>query len=249
MATSELNEIRLPKKIQDQVVKKRKKEQKREQPIEIILELVEEKEVDPWDLDIIEVADKFLKKIEIMEKKDLEVTAKTLYCASILLRKKSDSLINEDEEEERERENEWEPAIYTPKTQEPPTLEPPARRESKRTATIVELMDELEKALKQEEKKDKKRRLKSKKEKEDKEKVKNLAHEERIEEEIERTQEKLKKNFEKTKKMEFSDLIKIKTRSKIIDKFISILFLANRDKIKLRQKEPYGEIYIFNKSL
>lgn len=244
MAIKEINDITFPKKVKKRILKKSENQNKREQPIEILLDLVEEEEIDPWDLDLIEVSDKFLEKIEVLEKKDLEITAKTLYCASILLRKKSDSLVEDEEEENENVQNEWEPAVFNPTKQEPPKLEMPARRESKRSATILELVDELKKALNQEKNKKKKKRLKSKKEEKNEEKVKNLAHEEKIEEKIKETYQDLKKRFRKRKKVKFSNLIEIKTKSNIIDKFISILFLANRNKIQLTQKEIYGDIVI-----
>ncbi len=240
MATRE--EVKFPNEIEKQILK-RKEKKSAEQPIEILLELVSEGEIDPWDFDIVKVADKFLEKVEILEKKDLKVTAKTLYAASMLLRKKSDQLVEEDEEKE-EQENEWQPQVYDPRNQEPPKLELPVRRESKRPATVIELMDELKKALRQEKNKKRKQKLEDKKEKEDEERVKNLAHEEKIEKQIEETYNQIKKAWRKKKKIKFSDLIKIKTRSKIIEKYLSILFLANRDKIRLEQKKPYGEILI-----
>lgn len=244
MAIKDIKKITFPKKVKKRIIEKSGSRSKKEQPMEILLELVEEDEIDPWDLDIVEVADKFLEKIEVMEKKDLTVTAKTLYCASILLRKKSDCLIEDEENEETQVKQRWEPAIFNPRKQQPPKLELPARRESKRSATVVELMGELKKALEQEKTKERKRKLKSKKEKKEEEKVKNLAHDEKIERKIEDTHEEIKQRFRRNEKITFAELIDIKTRSNIIDKFISILFLANRDKIRLIQKEIYGEIII-----
>ncbi|PTD93762.1 segregation/condensation protein A [archaeon SCG-AAA382B04] len=245
MAIKDIKEITFPKKVKKRIIEKSDESIKKEQPIEILLNLVEENEIDPWDLDIVDVADKFLDKVEILEKKDLAITAKTLYCASILLRKKSDCLI-EDEEKEKEppSQDKWEPAVFNPTKQEPPKLEMPARRKSKRSATIIELMDELKNALEQEKSKKRKRKLKSKKEEKDEEKVKNLAHDEEIEKKVEETYQKIKKGFRKKKEIKFSELIEIKTRSNIIDKFLSILFLANREKVLLIQEEMYGEIKI-----
>jgi len=51
-------------------------------------------EIDPWNIDIIDVTDRFLAKIVEREKVDLRAPARTLLYASILLRMKSDVLVN-----------------------------------------------------------------------------------------------------------------------------------------------------------
>ena len=65
-----------------------------EESIGILLDLARSGEIDPWNIDIIDVTDKFLRKIEEREKIDIRVSARTLLYASILLRMKSDILVN-----------------------------------------------------------------------------------------------------------------------------------------------------------
>ncbi|MFP4590477.1 MAG: segregation/condensation protein A [Halobacteriales archaeon] len=60
-----------------------------DQPIELLVQLAEEGEIDPWDLDLIAVTDAFLERID---EEDLVVTARTLFYASVLLRMKSDAI-------------------------------------------------------------------------------------------------------------------------------------------------------------
>lgn len=61
-----------------------------DQPIELLVQLADEGEIDPWDIDLIAVTDAFLDRIE---GDDLIVTARTLFYASVLLRMKSDEIV------------------------------------------------------------------------------------------------------------------------------------------------------------
>lgn len=66
-----------------------------EQPIELLVQLADDGEIDPWDLDLLAVTDAFLERID---ESDLVVTARTLFYASVLLRMKSDAIVGEREE-------------------------------------------------------------------------------------------------------------------------------------------------------
>lgn len=66
-----------------------------EQPIELLVQLADDGEIDPWDLDLIAVTDAFLDRIDGA---DLVVTARTLFYASVLLRMKSDAIVGLEEE-------------------------------------------------------------------------------------------------------------------------------------------------------
>ncbi len=70
-----------------------------DQPIELLVQLADEGEIDPWDIDLIAVTDAFLERID---DDDLIVTARTLFYASVLLRMKSDEIVGFDEPEEAE---------------------------------------------------------------------------------------------------------------------------------------------------
>lgn len=61
-----------------------------DQPIELLVQLADDGEIDPWNLDLIEVTDAFLERID---EGDLIVTARTLFYASVLLRMKSDEIV------------------------------------------------------------------------------------------------------------------------------------------------------------
>ena len=61
---------------------------------EIIYDLINTEQLDPWDIDIIILTDGYLEKIEKVEVTDFFVSSKVLLAASFLLRIKSEILLN-----------------------------------------------------------------------------------------------------------------------------------------------------------
>ena len=68
-----------------------------EEPIELLVGLAEEGEIDPWNIDIVRVTDKFLERLD---GGDLRASARALFYAAVLLRMKSDALLAPEEPEE-----------------------------------------------------------------------------------------------------------------------------------------------------
>ncbi|MFC6718792.1 segregation/condensation protein A [Natrialbaceae archaeon GCM10025810] len=69
------------------------------EPVELLVQLAKDGEIDPWDIDIVAVTDKFL---EALDETDLRTSGRALFYASVLLRMKSDELFAVDEPEEDE---------------------------------------------------------------------------------------------------------------------------------------------------
>jgi len=61
---------------------------------EIIYDLINTEQLDPWDINITTLTDKYLQKIKELEKEDFFVSSKVLLAASFLLRIKSEILLN-----------------------------------------------------------------------------------------------------------------------------------------------------------
>jgi len=78
-----------------------------EDPIEVLLEMARRGEVDPWDIDIARITERFLEYLDSMEERDLRIPARTLLYAAILLRMKSDSMEEPEDEIEEEPIEEW----------------------------------------------------------------------------------------------------------------------------------------------
>ncbi|GLI47737.1 segregation/condensation protein A [Methanoculleus bourgensis] len=73
-----------------------------EEPVEILVGMAERGEVDPWNIDIVDVTDRFLAELDRRKELDLRVSGRTLFYAACLLRLKSEYLEGwgEDEDED-----------------------------------------------------------------------------------------------------------------------------------------------------
>lgn len=61
------------------------------EPVELLVQLAEEGEIEPWDIDIVEVTDAFLARLD---ETDLRTSGRALFYASVLLRMKSDVIVD-----------------------------------------------------------------------------------------------------------------------------------------------------------
>ncbi|ELZ59408.1 MULTISPECIES: segregation and condensation protein A [Halorubrum] len=78
------------------------------EPVELLVQLAEEGEIEPWDIDIVHVTDAFLEKLD---ETDLRTTGRALFYASVLLRMKSDGMLADDDEDEEPEPEPWEVAM------------------------------------------------------------------------------------------------------------------------------------------
>ncbi len=69
------------------------------EPVELLVQLAKDGEIDPWDIDVVRVTDKFL---EALDDADLRTSGRALFYASVLLRMKSDALFAPDEPDDEE---------------------------------------------------------------------------------------------------------------------------------------------------
>jgi segregation and condensation protein A len=79
------------------------------EPVELLVQLAEEGEIEPWDIDIVQVTDAFLERLD---ETDLRTTGRALFYASVLLRMKSDGMLADDDDDDEEPAPEpWEVAM------------------------------------------------------------------------------------------------------------------------------------------
>jgi len=71
-------------------------ESKESDGIEILVSLAKTGKVNPWNIDIVDITDKYLAKMFEMKAQNLRLTGRTLLFAAILLRLKSNILENID---------------------------------------------------------------------------------------------------------------------------------------------------------
>jgi len=80
------------------------------EPVEVLVQLAEDGEIDPWDVDLVEATDAFLERLA---ETDLRTSGRALFYAAVLLRMKSDALLEPDEDDDPEPEP-WEAALDGP---------------------------------------------------------------------------------------------------------------------------------------
>jgi segregation and condensation protein A len=204
-------------------------------PAEVLVELVRKGEIDPWDIDITKLTEKFLEYIQSLEKNDLRIPARTLLYASILLRMKSDSLEGSPEDEEdfglefMPDELEFQP------NEEYLLPQPPIRRRTKRPVTLNELIAELKKAEMVGRRKAMREHLVEIVE----EKTLDLSHEEGIEDRIRALWPVLEEFFRERRSIDLKNL-----SGERVMNYISLLFMAQRKQVRLDQEEIFGELHI-----
>ncbi len=210
-----------------------------EEPVGILVNLARNGEIDPWNIDIVEVTDKFLRQVEEMEKMDLRVSGRTLLYAAVLLRMKSNVLVEVEEPDDilEDDFSDFEISDY-------PVPALPLRRSSRRPVTLEELLSELKKAELVE-----KRRLERFKNKREErratvEEVLSIAHEDDLESRVGRMRNLLEDMFEKEKNVKFSEIAYPLDRSGKVMAYLALLFLATKKEIWLEQEELFGELFI-----
>lgn len=121
------------------------------EPIELLVQLAQDGEIDPWDIDIVRVTDKFLERLD---RSDLRTSGRALFYASVLLRMKSDVLLTPDEPDEPDPEpweEPWEGPMFDPSPERDPIQslegELDRRLERQRARGSPETLDELVREL------------------------------------------------------------------------------------------------------
>ena len=195
--------------------------------------------MDPWNIDIIKLADTFTKYLEEMQKVDLRIPARFILIAAILVRMKSDILVSKKEKKEEEK-GEKPPSKLTIELSKVPPLEAPIKRVPLGNVTIDELVGALKKAFDVKE-----RRVKRKL------KVRRAVEravppaEEDITKRIDRSLEQIESAIKDIEQdLEFSKLVKEWNREEIVKALMPALHLSHDGKIKISQKELFKEIYL-----
>ena len=218
----------------------------------IIYDLINTEQLDPWDIDLGELSGKYLEKVRVLEEANFFVSSKVLMAAALLLRIKSEILLNnhlpglddllygreEDKKEEVQERLELDGEI--------PELIPRTPIPRMRKVTLQELMGALGKAIKTEERRIRKIVI-------DKQRVMETGislPKRRI-----NVHDKMKEVYklvqnifsEKGEKMMFSDLSGM-TRQERIETFVPLLHLDNQQKVVLEQDNHLGDISVWMKS-
>ncbi|MFA4886845.1 MAG: ScpA family protein [Candidatus Nanoarchaeia archaeon] len=214
----------------------------------IILDLVKSGEVDPWDIDISLLAQRYLETVRKLKEANLFLSGKVLLASAILLKIKSDKLLNQDfaaldnllfPQTEMEELDQFDNQRQTTILEHPRlTIKTPQARKKK--VSVEDLLSALEKALEVND-----RRLLRQAERDrvpDNVKIPERGVD--LHALIQTIFNKIKDFFKSRDKVTFRELLPSEERKDKIYTFVPLLHLANQEKVDLEQPEHFGEIYI-----
>ena len=224
-----------------------------EEPVEILVGMAERGEIDPWNIDIVEVTDRFLSELERRRELDLRVSGRTLFYAATLLRLKSECLEEPDEpvaEDEVGDFPEDDPA-FDFDAGEATTVERLEREIQRRIArkgyrkrpvTLYELIKMLKTAEKEE-----RRRQATRAPREEilvtTEDVVATAHSEDYREASSRVWHDCAEMLEATDQLTLRDLSE-KMGWNVLDVYIPLLFLSLDGRLSIWQEQFFDELFI-----
>lgn len=219
----------------------------------IIYEMVHNKELDPWDIDLVILTKKYFEKIEEMKEMDFYISSKVLLAASLLLRIKSEFLLNKhikDIDEILFGRKKEDPKIIEKieiDESEIPMLIPKTPLSRLRKVTLPELMMALNKAINTESRRIK-REVAIKRAKKlshvDIPQFKRIDLKDRIKQFYQKIISIIKGPEKPKEKLTYSELTKNEREEKIAT-FLPLLHLSNTKKIWLEQNNHLEEIWIY----
>lgn len=218
----------------------------------IIYDLINSEQLDPWDIDISLLARKFLEKVKLLEEANFFVSSKVLMAAALLLRMKSELLIERDIQGlddllfgKKEEKKYFQERIELDEEIPELIVRTPLPRFKK--VTLEELMKALGNALKTET-----RRIKRVVVAKQQEYETSLSLPKKginLQDSIKNVHDKVNEIFSnRSDKLGFTELAGL-DREERIATFIPLLHLDNQKKLWLEQEKHFHEIWILLKSM
>ncbi|MEM1988818.1 MAG: segregation/condensation protein A [Candidatus Woesearchaeota archaeon] len=209
---------------------------------QVLFEVVKEENMNPWDIDIVLLTKRFIEIIKKLKEMDFNLSGKMILAAVLLLKMKSEYLLDElNENQEIFQEPIVEESYQIEPVPENVKLLPRTPKPRVRKISIYELIESLDEVINKNQRKlmklseIKKQEIKLPEKKVDIEQLINVVF------------KKLFSIFKRKKQVKFSDLLKTRTREEIIYTLLPLLYLSNDQKIELIQKKEFDEIYILMK--
>ena len=200
----------------------------------ILLDLVETEKMNPWDIDVIILSEKYLKKISELEGNNLRVPANAILACAILVKTKAKylKLSSLDEKEEK--------VELTPEQKEmmlaqiPDLMSERMSREGR--ITLDELVMSIEDIIQRTTPKKNSSRVIPR--------IEINFDATSIEEKLESVFELIKQKVDSQGIVLFKDLVDSDEVDSIVDVFLPVLFLMNSGKLIAYQNEFFGEIFV-----
>ncbi len=219
---------------------------------EIIYDLINSEQLDPWDINLSLLANRYLEKISILEEANFTLSSKVLLVASLLLRIKSELLLNryikdlDDILFKREEEVQQKITFEDFDDENMPELLPRTPLPRFKKISLNELISALSKAMNTEQR----RVVRKEEEREIYEKTKLFMPKKSINliERIKNVHERVKSLFETNERIKFSEFSGPKKQDKI-ENFIPLLHLDNQNKLWMQQESHLKEIWIHKEAI
>lgn len=234
--------------------------------IGILVDMAKQGKIDPWNIDILDVTEKYLQRMIELKSLNLRVASRTLLFASILCRLQSNVLAGlsledfQDEEQDNTIYDDDGFIVEYPEDQEfIPTSNVVSFDEALQRRTSIRLnrnrvvtLKDLIKQLEFYEKLEKRASMKSAHERAKRhvrnysrltpEEIVSMAHEEYIEEAVLKLKDNLEQIFAREEKIELNELTMLGMDK--ISAYIALLFLCRDTDYELEQKEFYSDLYV-----
>lgn len=237
--------------------------------IEILVSMAKTGKINPWNIDIVDITDKYLAQLFQMKAQNLRLTGRTLLFAAILLKLKSNVLENIDmvafednvqEFDELELSDDFNADDYDDyvpnnviSIDEVLQRRTSVRLNRNRVVTLRDLIRQLEFY----EMIDKKQSLKNAHERAKRrvrsyanlsaDDIVNLAHDEYIEDSVQRLRDNLEHIFKNGERIELNELTLLGMNK--ITAYIALLFLSANSDYELVQDEFYSDLYVMKASV
>ncbi len=206
-------------------------------------------EIDPWNINVVDVTDRFLRRLETAKKFDLRVSGRVLLYAAILVRMKAEAITVEALGEDTEEEEYYfldEPLEFEAEDEDLSdvileVLKSP-RKSVRKITTLKDLIDELRRA--EEVERRRRKRRKARKLDVTIDSTLKVPHEESLEEMIARVEREISDILKRKGCTTLFSLVKGWDVPMLVDYYVSILHLAFRKKVEIAQEEFYGDVEI-----
>jgi len=241
------------------------------EPVELLVNLADDGEIDPWDIDIVAVTEEFLDRLDAS---DLRTGGRALFYASVLLRMKSDHLLEEpDEWEEEPADSMGVEGFETDGAAVDPVdaleREMDRRLERKRARGMPRTLDELVRELRERERESFRKAHRTYDTSGSPEgysrgtqaldyrgadhvrmddeptvaDVTGTAHDEDMEAVINEVYTSLREQYEKGRaEVLFAEVRE--SSGSTVETFLGLLFLAHRGQVRLRQDDLFGDLWV-----
>ncbi len=226
--------------------------------IEILLRLAEKGEIDPWDVDIVEVTDRALADLDATDRHDLRLCGRALHCATILLRLKAEAMGAELDEALAPPvvpDDDWldfgeldDSEAVTLERPDPQILDlalirrTGLRQPRRRRVTLAELIKELRSMQAEVPEGPKPNAIRRASQAEIRARTIGLAHDEDVEGDAKRLAEHLALRFQSEREVSFARLASDHMEDRRL--FLALMFLAHWGVLEVDQPSFYGDITI-----